>query len=566
MYDAIVIGGGHNGLTCAAYLAKAGRRVVVLERREVVGGMCTTEETVAAAPGYKMNPCAVDTALTNTPRSVIDELRLVEDFGLRFAVPDPWAAFISPEGASIGMWRDRTRTVAEIARLSRRDAEKFDWLCEVMQDAWWTAMPYFQTHPTRPTPRAIGEVLWRAAKGRRSLKPALRIFASSPEQVIEEHFERDEVKALIANLAAWSMVPIQEPGSGGCLAMMVAYFSFGVTRPIGGSGQFTQALARCVVGHGGEVRTDAGVDEVLVGGDGAAYGVRLLDGQELRAREVIGAVDPHTLMHDLVDQSHVPDRTQGEIRALGVLRYNIACLKADVAIERLPQLACGRQELMTGYLMLSPSVDYIRRGQAQCMAGELPEQMTMAPVFPSLVDRTQVPPGSDGQTIYLYMPAVPYELSGGRTWEAVKDDYIGRVIGEMDTYMPGLEESVIGSWCQSPADLAKKAYRGNVIHVDMSMHQMGPWRPTPTLAGYRTPIPGLWHTAAGAHPMGALNGWSGRTTARTVDRVLRKEPRPGAHRPAAGVPAPARHDGHATNGAVPLSVVAAAVDARGDDA
>jgi len=545
VHDVLVVGGGHNGLTCAAYLARAGRRVAVLESKPIVGGMCTTEETVAAAPGFKMNPCAVDTALTNTPKSVIDELEL-HRYGLRFVVPDPWAAFISPDDVGIGMWRDRSRTIAEIRKLSQHDADKFEWLCDVMQDAWWTAMPYFQSHPTRPGARAIGEVLWRAAKGRRHLKPALRIFANSPDQVIEEHFEREEVKAFIANLAAWSMVPMQEPGSGGVLAMMVAYFGWGVTRPVGGSGQFTQALARCVEAHGGEVHTDAAVQEVIVNDDGVACGVRLWDGREFYARQVIGALDPHTLMVDLVDQKHVPRATQDEIRAMGVLRYNISCLKADVAIERLPQLKCGRQELMTGYLMLNPTIDYVRKGQAACMAGELPEQMTMAPVFPSLIDRTQVPDGSDGQTIYLYMPAVPYELSGGRDWQDVKEDYTTKVIAEMDTYMPGLKDTVIGQWTQSPADLAKKAHRGNVIHTDMSMHQMGPWRPTPSMAGYQTPIPGLWHTAAGAHPMGALNGWSGRTTARTVDKVLRKQAdAPPPRRPVSAAPA------LSSNGAAP---------------
>jgi beta-carotene ketolase (CrtO type) len=521
MYDALIIGGGHNGLTCAAFLARAGRRVAVLERRPIVGGFCTTEETVAEAPGYKMNPCAVDTALTNIPVSVVDELNLAR-YGLRFVAPDPWAAYINPDGASIGMWADRSRTQSEIAAFSRRDAESFGRFCDMMTEAWWAMMPYFQGHPTRPDPRAIGQMLWRAAKGRRSLRGAARVFISSPEQVIEEYFERDEVKAVLANLAAWSMLPLQEDGSGGVLAMMCSYFKWAVTRPVGGSGQFTAALAACVHDHGGEVRTDAAVEEILVE-DGSAHGVRLSSGEELSARHVIGAIDPVTLIDGLLDPVHVPDQTKAELRALGNLRWNITCLKADVALSCTPQLACGRQEIATGYLLLGPTLDYIRRAQASCMVGELPEQMAMGPMFPSLMDRTQVPPGSDGETVYLYMPAVPLELSNGRDWDDVKDDYIGRVIGELDTYAPGLAESVIGHWVQSPKDLAKKSYRGNIIHADMSISQMGPLRPTKSLAGYRTPVAHLWHTAAGAHPMGALNGWSGRTTARVVERRLRRE-------------------------------------------
>jgi beta-carotene ketolase (CrtO type) len=521
MYDVIVVGGGHNGLTCAAYLARAGRRVLVLERRSIVGGMCTTEETVPEAPGFLMNPCAVDTALTNTPVSVIDELKL-NKYGLRFVTPDPWAAYINEEDASIGMWASRQRTVDEIARFSRKDAESFERFCEMMTEAWWAAMPYFQGHPTRPGAKAISQILWRAAKGRRSLRGAARVFISSPEQVIEENFEREEVKAVLANLAAWSMLPLQEDGSAGVMAMMCSYFKWPVTRPVGGSGEFTKALAACVLDHGGEVRTDAVAEEILIAG-GRAYGVRLRSGEELRAKHVIGALDPVTLIDGLLDPANVPEQTHSEIAALGNQRWNITCMKSDVAFGIKPVLKCGRQELLQGYLLLGPTIDFIRQAQLESMAGELPEHMAMGPMFPSLVEPSQVPPGSNGSTCYLYLPAVPYALSGGRDWDDVGDEYTKRLIGYMDRYAPGLADNVIGHWTQSPKKLAEKATRGNVVHVDMNLAQMGPGRPTASLAGYRTPIEHLWHTGAGAHPMGALNGWSGRTTARTVDRALRRE-------------------------------------------
>jgi phytoene dehydrogenase-like protein len=145
----------------------------------------------------------------------------------------------------------------------------------------------------------------------------------------------------------------------------------------------------------------------------------------------------------------------------------------------------------------------------------------MGPMLPSVVDRSQVPAGSVGETGYLYMPCVPLELDGGADWDTDGDAYIDRVIRELDTYAPGLEDSIIGRCIHSPKALTHKSARGNVVHVDMSMAQLGPNRPTRSLSGFRTPVRGLWHAGAGAHPMGALSGWNGRTAARTVAKELR---------------------------------------------
>lgn len=516
-YDAIVIGAGHNGLTCAAYLARAGHRVLVLESRPLVGGLCTTEETVPGAPGFRMNTAALDTVFTNSERSVLDELDL-RRYGLRFAVPDPWGSYLNPDGASIALWRSRPRTAAEIARYSRKDAEAFETLTDIFADVWTAAVPYLQDHPTRPSARTVAEVVRRLAKGRRSLRPAVRILLGSVEQVIEERFESTEVKALLANLASWSMMPLSESGSGGVLAMCVSYFTWGATRPIGGSGAFTRALADCVVAHGGQIRCAAPVGQVLVS-QGAAHGVELVNGERLSAGQVIGAVDPTRLLGELVPAEQLPERTRAELRGLGNLRWNLAPFMGDVALARRPKLRCRRDECLSGLLFLGPTLEYVKRAQALSAAGLLPAEVPQWSALPSYLDRSQVPEGSEGDTLYVALATTPAKLTE-EDWSQVGDKYLDHILDVLDDHAPGLKDAVIGTNVRTPDDYAERASGGNLYHADMSMSQLGPWRPVPSLAGYRTPVERLWHTASGAHPVGGLTGWSGRTTARTVARAL----------------------------------------------
>jgi len=295
-----------------------------------------------------------------------------------------------------------------------------------------------------------------------------------------------------------------------------------VKRPIGGTGAFCDSIARCLQAHGGEIRTAARVAQVDIRSDGTATGVTLESGETIAGRQVVGALDPFTLMQDLVDQAYVPAKVQSELRAAGNLRWNITCLKTDVALSRRPKLLCGREELWPGYLLISPTLESVRQAQRAAMYGLLPTDVPMAPVLPSVVDRTQVPEGSQGETIYLYVPVVPQALRGDDSWDQVADGFAERCIGIMDDYAPGLKGAVIGHWTKHPDELAKVARKGHILHVDMSIHQMGPWRPTPSLSGYKMPIEGLWHTAAGAHPFGVLHGWGGRTTARIVEKTLRR--------------------------------------------
>jgi beta-carotene ketolase (CrtO type) len=518
-YDVIVVGGGHNGLTCAAYLAKAGRSVLVVEANPYLGGMATTRETVAEAPGFLMNPCAVDTLLTNVPGGIIGELQL-ERHGLTQARPEPWGSYLHPDGASIGLWRSVDRTCAEIRRFSRRDAERFAEFVDVFTDFWWTVAPYLQDHPTRPRARTVGEVAWRAIRHRSSLKTAAKLLAGSPRQLIDEWFESDELKAMLAVYAAGSAAPLEEAGSAAFVGIMVLHFAWGITRPVGGMGAFTAALSSVVRAAGGEIRTASPVAEVLVSPDGDARGVRLVDGQELRARHVVGAVHPQILMDRLLDPQFVPQAVREELRAIRDLPHDVSQIKIDIALSERPKLACGRPELWGSYMLLGPDLEYTRRAISTSMTATVPDEIPMWLLMPSAVDRTQVPAGSSGDTLYLYAPAVPRTPLPG--WATERDAFTKRALDIVDVYAPGTSDAVIGHYVKDPDELSTQGVRGSITHVDMSMDQMGPWRPCRSMAGYRTPIDGLWHTGAGAFPAGGVHGWSGRTTARTVDKALRK--------------------------------------------
>src|SRR5205807_2712639 len=266
------------------------------------------------------------------------------------------------DGPPLCFWRDYHRTVEEIRRLSRRDALRYDRFVVTMRDFWYTAAPYLQGHPKRVAPGTVLESLKRLAKTRKSLGTALRILMSSPGAVIEEWFTCEEVKAALGCYSVASMGSLDEPGSGIVLSVMAVMHHWGARRPVGGNGAFTEALARAATAAGVELRTGAPVAEVVLEGD-RATGVVTLTGETLKAREVVAAIDPWTLLKKLVPASAVPEAVDDELRGMGVLHNNISGFKGDVALSRRPRLARhGPNDALLGSVMLiAPSIDYVRR-------------------------------------------------------------------------------------------------------------------------------------------------------------------------------------------------------------
>jgi beta-carotene ketolase (CrtO type) len=520
-YDALIVGGGSNGLTCAAFMARAGRRVLVLEAAPIVGGFSTTEELAPGAPGFRFNKHAIDLFSCMIPRSIVQDLDLAR-YGFRTVVTDPYATYLGPNGESIAQWRDIDRTQREIARFSRRDAERYGRFARILGDAWNAFLPYLQGHPKRVAPKTLGELVWRAGKARKSLGPALRVLVSSPAQVLEEWFERDELKVILGTwAAATGQVSLDTPGSAAGMAMAVLSHRWGCYRAIGGMGAVSEALAACVRAHGGEIRTSSPVSSVVVEG-GRAIGAELAGGEVVRGEDVIAAVDPATLFSKLIEPSALPPDTRDELRAMSICDSNITYFTGHAALSGLPRLPRhGRdQELLrAGYQMLVPSYDSLRRSLASASRGEVPNEIPIWLSFPSICDRSLVPTGSDGETLYFMTPVTPYELADGGDWGQAKQPYFDRTLEIVEQYAPGVRESVIDTCAVSPVEMARWATKGHACHIDMTLAQMGPWRPTPSLSGYKTPVDRLWQVSAGSHPLPSVNGWAGRTAARTLLRA-----------------------------------------------
>lgn len=518
MHQALIIGGGHNGLVCAAYLARAGLKPLVLEARDCVGGFATTEATIDAAPGFLFSPTSLDIATGNIPPSVMEELDLARH-GLRWVSPDPFYSYVDPDGSSLAFWRDYRKTCGEISAFSRADAERYAELTVILRDTWHVIAPYMMGHPTRPGVRVLGRILLRALRHRRQLTRAVRILLSSPGAVIDEWFESRQLKAALACFAVGGAVPLDEPLAGLIMSVMALQHGWGVRRPVGGMGAFTAALATDIRARGGSVRTGTAVAEIRLRGN-SVIGVTTAKGETIDAPLVIGAIDPISLFCRLLPKDSLPEKSSRELRALQVYRSNYSVFRADVALESMPTLitsAARSRELWPSSILLAPDIDFVRRTTAGIGAGALGDQFPLWVAAPSVIDRSLVPEGSAGEGLYIFAPAVPRRLAEG-IWDGSRHKVLSHCLSMLEGYAPGVRQAIIGTAARTPDDLRRfsAVHEGHLFHCDMSASQMGPWRPTPSLAGYASPVDGLWHTAAGAHPFGTVCGWPGRSTAAAV--------------------------------------------------
>jgi phytoene dehydrogenase-like protein len=510
-YDVAVIGGGHNGLTCACYLAKAGLKVVVLERRHIVGGAVCTEEDLI--PGYKIDVgSSAHIMIHLTP--VVAELKL-ERFGLKYIDCDPFAFAPMADGkGAIYFWRDVDKTCESIAGVSPEDADRYK---EFVAEWEEINKGVFDAFLKPPTPVNLFRHLILGGKSKNPID-TIRKLMTSYGSLVRETFKHEGLRAALAWLAAQSGPPPSAMASGDFLGWHSMIHRSGVKRPEGGSGALTQAMAKCFEHHGGEIRLNAAVSQIKLENN-TVKSIKLANGEQIFAHKIVSNAHIQTLFLKLIGRENLPAQLAERIENVRV--GNGFGMIVRCAVSELPDYCAAPSggkpaECHRGLQLLCPSMHYLEQAYADYSQGVPARNPCALPMTFSSVDPTLAPAGR--HTLFIWGQYYPYELSNDERWENIQEREADKLIEVVSRYAPNVKNSILDRFIQSPLDLEQRIglLRGNVMHVEMDFDQMFLFRPLPELSAYRTPIKNLYLTGASTHPGGGVFAASGRNAAKAV--------------------------------------------------
>ena len=517
-HDVIVIGGGHNGLVHAAYLARAGLDVCVLEARPVLGGATVTEEIF---PGFRYSVFSYVVSLMRP--EIIRELDLPRH-GLAI-LPLESTLTPLPDGDRLYRDADHHRTWREIARFSVRDAEAYDDYGRTlfhMARAVKYLLSIAPPDPSRMGPRDISGLLRLARHflGLESdqLHMLVKLMTMSAADFVDEWFETDALKATLS--ASGIIGTFLGPRSPGTAYVLLHHYmgeidghfrAWGFAK--GGTGAVAEAIASAAREAGAEIRTEAPVAQVLVKG-GRVNGVALANGDEVHARAVSSSLDPRRTFLDLVDENELPGDL---VRGVRAFRFRGSSAKVNLALDAAPDFACmpGHGPHLRGAVSISPSIDYLERAYDDAKYGDYSRRPYIDIVIPSAIDPAMSPPGK--HVMSCFVQYAPYELREG-TWDERREAFGDTVVDTLAEYIPNLKDIILHRQVVTPLDIERTTglSQGNIFQGELTPSQLFFLRPVAGYAGYRTPLKGYYQCGSGTHPGGGIMGAPGKLAAGRV--------------------------------------------------
>jgi phytoene dehydrogenase-like protein len=517
-YDVIVIGGGHNGLVNAAYLAKAGKKVVVLERRHVLGGAAVTEEII---PGFLFSECSYVVSLLRP--EIIRELDLPRH-GLEIL---PLDGTFSPMPSGDYLWRvnDHAKSIRDIRRHSRLDAEAYDEFSKMMTPMCRFVKPMLSMIPPDPTtlnPKDLKQLHFLVQRFRELSSDErytlVQLMTMSSADFLDQWFETDVLKATMsASGIIGTFLGIRSPGTAYVLLHHYmgeidgAFRSWGFSR--GGTGAISNAIADAAREAGVEIRTKAPVGKIVVK-NGRAAGVVLQSGEELSANVVSSSVDPHLTFEKFLEPNELPaDFLEGVRR----YKFRGSSGKVNLALDALPNFKClpGPGAHLRGAVSISPSMEYMERAYDDAKYGHFSRKPYIDMVIPSLTDPSVAPPGK--HVLSCFVQYAPYKLAEG-TWDDQKEAFGDNVINTIAEYAPNIKDIIVGRQVLTPLDLEREfgLTQGNIFQGELSLEQLFFLRPVAGWAYYRTPIHNLYMCGSATHPGGGIMGANGRIASQVI--------------------------------------------------